>query len=378
MLLLILAAASAMLVYGLISGMLGAVLPNFTRKFGLTPGQMGLMGLAQALGLIVASLAAGPMIGASSKRTALLVALSAAAAGLYMLPRARSVGQVVATLFLIDCGGGTIVEAANSLSFEMGSAMTEMAKANLLNAAFCVGGVLTPFLAANLRRRDSTSVLRVLLWTALVALALNAANPIDGHSSGASPFALMGDLAGHATFWLVSLLFFFSIAAEVGVWNWLATFLMGRGFSERSALNIVSLGFALGLLLGRMAVVWIPSPIRPEPVTLGAAVLMAAATSAMLWTRRAAATWASVFLAGLSMAPVFPNCIAITTTAFPNDATALGLGLIAGWLGMAVSSPAIAMLSGNGGRLGWGLLLLPAASVMLAATCWLLIRLAGA
>lgn len=376
MFLLILAVVSAMLVYGLIAGMLGTILPAFARKFGLTSIQMGRMALAQAAGLVISSFAAGPLIGASSKKAALTGALVLVAFGLWALPRARGFRAVVAALFLIDCGGGTIVEAANSFAFELGTLLTGMTKSNLLNASFCVGGVLTSLIAANFCREDATKVLRVLYVAALGALAVNLLNPVEGTVPSATGLWNVGALAGDGRFWLVSLLFFFAIAAEAGVWNWLTPHLISQGLSERSALNILSLGFAMGLLVGRMAVApFIPPDASTVKVTLIAAVVAAVATYYMLRVQTARLAGGVVFIAGVAMGPVFPNCIAITGSAFPNDPTALGLALVAGWLGMAVSSRVIGAVAGDGGaRLGQALRLLPGASALLAGTCWILLR----
>ncbi len=55
---LIVAAILAILVYGMIAAMLGTLLPSFN----LTPEQSGNVAFAQALGLIIASVAVGPLI----------------------------------------------------------------------------------------------------------------------------------------------------------------------------------------------------------------------------------------------------------------------------------------------------------------------------
>ena len=103
---------------------------------------------------------------------------------------------------------------------------------------------------------------------------------------------------------------------------------------------------------------------------------MAIATFLMTRVRNRSAASAVVFGAGVAMGPVFPNCIAITNTRFGNDPTALGLALMAGWVGMAISSRAIGALAGDGHgvRLKNALLVVPGASVLLAGTCWLLMR----
>lgn len=367
MLLLTLAAVSGVLIYGMIAALLGTILPELSRKFNLTPQQMGRIALSQAVGLVLASVIVGPLIGAAGKKGALVVALAIVGLGLFRLPRSNGFTQIATFLFVIGFGGGIIVAAANSLTSEMGSGMSEMTKTNLLNSFFGLGGLLTPFIAANLFKGNSSKLINFIFLVSMVGLALNLAAPIPGPAGGGTPFEGAGGVLSSGAFWLISLLFFLYIASEVGVWNWLVQHLIAQGVPEKSALNALSLGFALGLLLGRLLIVpALPSDLSPVQVTLGAAVLMAITTYAMLQVKSAGAAAGTVFVAGLAMAPVFPNCIAITNLTFPNNPTALGLALVFGWLGLAVSSPLIGALGGGDTRrLKTALLVLPAASVLM-------------
>jgi len=74
-----------------------------------------------------------------------------------------------------------------------------------------------------------------------------------------------------------------------------------------------------------------------------------------------------VFIAGLSMAPVFPTTLAIVGTAFPRmTGTAMGFVMTCGWAGLAVSSRIIGAIAGNDPlRLKKALLLIPASAVLM-------------
>ncbi|MBY0375369.1 MAG: MFS transporter, partial [Bryobacteraceae bacterium] len=256
MVLLTLAAVSGVLVYGMIAALLGTILPELSKKLNLTPAQMGRIALAQAVGLVLASIAVGPLIGMAGKKVALVLALAIVGFGLFSLPRSGSFGAVAGMMMTIGFGGGIIVAGANSLTGEMGNEMTEMTKTNLLNSFFGLGGLLTPFIAANLFKGDSKKLLGLIFVVTMVSLLLCAVGPLPGAPAEAgAAFAGAGDVLGSGAFWLVSLLFFFYIACEVGVWNWLVQHLVAQGIPEKSALNALSLGFALGLLLGRLLVV---------------------------------------------------------------------------------------------------------------------------
>ncbi|HEY7388048.1 MAG TPA: hypothetical protein VH640_06040, partial [Bryobacteraceae bacterium] len=81
------------------------------------------------------------------------------------------------------------------------------------------------------------------------------------------------------------------------------------------------------------------------------------------------AAWILVFLAGVSMAPVFPTTLAIVGNAFPRmTGTAIGFAVTCGWIGLAVSSRLIgAIAGGDPKRLNKALLVIPAFSVVMIA-----------
>jgi MFS family permease len=94
---------------------------------------------------------------------------------------------------------------------------------------------------------------------------------------------------------------------------------------------------------------------------------MAVTTFLMLRASRAATASVLVFLAGISMAPVFPTTVAIVGDAFPRmTSTAIGLVITCGWAGLAVSSRVIgAIAGGEARRLKTALLVIPASSVLM-------------
>jgi fucose permease len=153
----------------------------------------------------------------------------------------------------------------------------------------------------------------------------------------------------------------------VGVWNWLPRHLIAQGIPESRALNILSLGFALGLLIGRVGVSPILIHVPAIEVTLAASIAMAVTTFLMLRTNKPSAAFALVFIAGVSMAPVFPTTLAIVGTAFPRmTGTALGFVITCGWVGLAVSSRIIGGIAGGDPRrLRKALLLIPASAVLM-------------
>ena len=366
---LILAAVLAIFVYGVIAAMLGTILPGLSERFHLTPNQNGLIAFAQALGLMIASLAVGPLIDSEGKKIGLMIGLALIAVALVSLPKARGYGSIIALLFLLGLGGGVVVTGANALVSDVGEAHRGTAL-NLVNLFFGLGGMATPFIAANLLKRDLVKLCYAAGMFAVIALAVQWAAPIPG-PTGVQSFVLAdaGAVLGKPILLLCGLLLFLYVSCEVGIWNWLVQHLIAQGIPESRALNVLSLGFALGLLVGRVAVSPILITVPPATVTLVSAVAMALTSYLALKARTAKAAWILVFFAGVAMAPVFPTTLAIVGDAFPRmTGTAIGFAITCGWLGLAVSSRIIgAIAGGDPKRLRKALLVIPAFSVVMVA-----------
>ncbi len=367
---LIAAAVLAIFVYGIIAAMLGTILPDISRRFNLTPNQNGNIAMAQALGLMIGGFSVGPLTDVEGKKVGLLLSLGLIALALFGLRTAKGYGPVAAFIFLLGCGGGALVTAANTLPpyIKLGG-LTTGGVFNLLNLFFGLGGLVTPLIAANLFKNQAGRLLVFAAGLALLTFAVSSITPMPP-ATGAIAFqaSMVTDLLAKPALLAVSVLLFLYVACEVGVWNWLVRHLIAQGVSEGRALTILSLGFALGLLIGRVVVSGILTNVSPERVLFGAGVLMAITTYLMLQSRSDRVAWITVFLGGVAMAPVFPTALSVVNARFPDTAaTATGIATTAGWLGLVVSSRIIGAIAGDDPkRLKKALLVLPSFSVLMA------------
>ncbi|MGB7546945.1 MAG: MFS transporter [Terracidiphilus sp.] len=364
---LIFAAILAIFVYGMIAAMLGTILPDLSDRFRLTPAQNGTIAFAQALGLMVASLGVGPLLDNQGDKMGLILGLAFIALALVALPRSPGFRSIVFLLFLLGVGGGIVVTGANALVSGVSEAHRATAL-NLVNLFFGLGGLATPFISANLFKKNWVRLCYTVASLTVVTLAIQAVAkmPAPAASSGFI-LADAGPVLGRPLLFLLGAFLFLYVSCEVGVWNWLPRHLIAQGIPESRALNILSLGFALGLLIGRVGVSPILMRVSPVQVLLAASIAMAAATWLMLQTTRPLAAAALVFIAGLAMAPVFPTTLAIVGNAFPRmTGTAIGFVITCGWAGLAVSSRLIGAIAGGDPlRLKKALLLIPAFSVLM-------------
>jgi fucose permease len=364
---LIFAAIVAIFVYGMIAAMLGTILPDLSDRFHLSPSQNGTIAFAQALGLIIASLGVGPLLDNEGKKLGLIIGLAFIAIALFALPRSSGFRGVVFLLFVLGVGGGIVVTGANALVSDVGEAHRATAL-NLVNLFFGLGGLATPFIAANLFARNWVRLCYTIAALTVVTLAIQAATKMPG-PSGAAGFVLAdaAPVLGRPLLFLLGIFLFLYVSCEVGIWNWLPRHLIAQGIPESRALNILSLGFALGLLIGRVGALPILIRVPAITVLLVASVAMVITTFLMLRSNNPAAAGTLVFLAGLSMAPVFPTTLAIVGDAFPRmTGTAIGFVITCGWIGLAVSSRIIGFIAGGDPRrLKKALLIIPASAVLM-------------
>src|SRR5580698_7408117 len=357
----------AVFVYGMLSAMLGIILPDLSDRFRLSPRQNGTIAFAQALGLIIASLGVGPLIDNEGKKLGLIIGLALIATALFALPRASGFRSILFLLFLLGVGGGIVVTGANALVSDVGEAHRATAL-NMVNLFFGLGGLATPFIAANLFGRNWVRLCYTIAALTVVSLAIEASTKMpEPTRTGGFVLADAAPVLGRPLLFLLGLFLFLYVSCEVGIWNWLPRHLIAQGIPESRALNILSLGFALGLLIGRVGVSPILIQVSAVTVTLAASVAMAVTTFLMLRTSNATTAAVLVFIAGLSMAPVFPTTLAMVGNAFPRmSGTAIGFVITCGWAGLAVSSRLIgAIAGGDPARLKRALLLIPGAAVLM-------------
>lgn len=360
---LIASATLAIFIYGLIAPILGALLPHYA----LGAGQQGNLAMLQALGLVVASLSAGAFIDVKGHKSALVCGLVLIILALAGAPNAGGYAGLLAVYFVLGVGGGIVVTGANSLvgAVEPGRRGSAL---NFLNLFFGLGGIITTFVA-------SESIAPALLCYSIaaftaIALLVNIAAKMPS-PSGESSFR-MGEvpaLLSRPALMLLAFFLFLYVACEVGVWNWLKTYLVRQAqFDERAAGHVVSYGFAFGILVGRIAVSRLLIRIPALTVTLAASILMAITTYAMLMLGSTTAITIAVFCAGISMAPVFPTTLAVVGDTFSRGAaTAMGIAITCGWIGLAVSSKMIGALA-QGDNYRRALMLLPFFSLVMVLT----------
>jgi fucose permease len=353
--------------YGTVASLLGTLLPTLSAQFRLSPEQNGYVASVQAIGLMLATLLAGPLMDSKGIKLALCGGLILMLIGLIALLSASGWPALVVGIFILGLGSGTVVAASNNLA----SQVDEQRRASMVNFAnvfFGLGGLATPFIAADVLSGNPMRLAYLVAGLALIVLVFALVTAMPARSDqGGFDLAQLVDIQQKPLLLLLCLVALFYVGCEVGFWNWLPKYLMSRGDNARTALNTLGFGFASGIIAGRLIAMQVLRRVSAPIVCIAASAAMAVATYGALHLLNPTLVIIAVFCSGVAMGPVYPSAIGITGDSFRRmTGTCIGLVITFGWFGVVVSSWIIGSIAGSDPtRLGDALLVIPLSSVFM-------------
>ena len=353
--------AAVIFLYGTVASLLGTLLPSLSVRFHLTPEQNGYLASLQAVGLALATLLAGPLIDAKGIKVSLSGGLSLMLFSLVGLLAAKGWSTLLISILILGVGSGMAVASANTLASQLDE-QQRAAMVNFANIFFGLGGLATPFVAANLLAGNPLELAYLVSALALAVLLLGLLTAIPAPAAqGGFHITDVARIERRSLLVVLCTVNFLYAGCEVGFWNWLPKYLISRGNDARTALNILGFGFACGMIVGRLLAMRILRRRSAITVSIFGASAMVITTFATIRAADPTLATIAVFCSGIAMGPVFPSTVGITGDAFRRmTATCIGLVITCGWLGAAVTSGLIGRIAGpDPARLSQGLLVIP-------------------
>jgi fucose permease len=367
--------ATVIFVYGTVASLLGTLLPSLSGRFHLSPEQNGYVAALQALGLALATLVAGPLMDSKGIKVTLCGGLSLMLLALLGLVSASGPRSLMTTICVLGLGSGTVVAASNNLASQVDE-KKRASMVNLANTFFGLGGLATPFIAANILSGDPMRLayLVAALTAGALLLALQSGMPASFEGFHLSELLRIGR---KNLLVLLSMVVFVYVGCEVAFWNWLPKYLTNRGIEARTALNILGFGFACGIIAGRLLVLPLLHRVSASTVCIAGAVAMVGTTYATVHFGSPISVLIAVFLSGVAMGPVFPSTLGITSDAFPcMTGTCIAIVITAGWCGAAVVSWIVGSIAGSDAtHLSRALMIVPLLSGMIVLLTFAVSRL---
>lgn len=318
-----LAAYTTFLPIGIVTVLLGPMLPTLSARWSLNYAQQGALFNAQYFASTATVALSGWLVSRWGYRFAMKSGLLFITAGLaLLLSGSETFG--IACIAMYGTGLGLAVPATNLLVAEVNPSQRS-AKLNVVNFCWSVGAVACSFLVAAAAKVHRVPLLlglvagcTFLVFAGIAAMPASIVEPpIVGKNGLGIPWR-------HRSLVPLGAMFFIYVGTENGVGGWVASYAKSLG-SMSATMSLVSPSFFYAaLMLGRLLA---PALLRRiDEIRLVQSGLLAACagTAALLLSHRLPGVAISASIAGLGLSVVYPITISVLSREFGAAASRAG------------------------------------------------------
>jgi FHS family glucose/mannose:H+ symporter-like MFS transporter len=369
---------AAFVVAGVVTTLLGPILPILIGRWSLSDERAGLFFVCQFGTSMVGVVSLGALIPRWGYKATLAAGYAAIALGIAGLNSSGQIGGLIATS-LLGFGLGLVLPASNLWVAEV-AGTRRVAALSILNLTWGVGAIACSPLVLIAQARGAIPIfLYFVAGLALAAAVILCAVDLEPQSRKEEIAEVAEISTARATVIALGALFFLYVGAENSVGGWAAALAKRMGASPNNLWALAPMFFWGGLLTGRAIVPVIPLRKREKLlVTIGLSMGLAG-SAALLAASTFWGVAACVGVTGLGFAAIYPVLITWMAKHFGERARTVGSLMFAlAGLGGAVVPWVVGFVSTRFGSLQTGLLV-PAASCVVMLGLLLLIprRMAG-
>ncbi len=362
---LIVAGQIAFLPTGILTTMLGPMLPILSARWALTDAQAGNLFLVQFLSQLAGVQLSGVILARLGFRSAFLSGLLLMAGGvstLYLGPPWMGIASVA----VYGLGLGLFIPTDNLMIAEI-STGSRAAAVSLLNFFWGVGAVLCSLLVAWTQAHQLVPIFLGSVVLFLLLLAVTARKlPFPGpRKSTDAPIPWRAIVSNPAT-WLFACVFFLYPGAETAVGGWIGSYVSRMGSHGASMGAMMPAFFWAALTLGRGAGSLLLHRLPERRVLQAGYGLASVGIGLLLKSSTLPGVIASALITGLSFATVYPITVARLSHRFGVTARSVGTVMFSiAALGPAVLPWLVGAISQSAGNLRAGLAVPFVATVIL-------------
>ncbi len=321
-------AATGIFVFGIVMAVLGTLfgLPEMRERLHIDLAQQGNMFLLLYVGILAATLIAGPVIDIIGNKVILVISSLLVAAGIAGFAFAHSFAEGAVPALLLGAGGGGLNTSTNALVSDLyGEQRGSML--NILGIFYGIGALCIPLLAGAITGHFAVApqlhfCAALAAACALLFLVMDFPAPTVGQSFSWRDAVQVARYPGAL---VLAFLLFCQSGDEASIAGWTSTYVGDAGLPAQAATFVLA-GYWAAVMVGRLVVARLLKFLRKETMVLlsGIGALLGAV---LLLANRATVTLiAGIVLIGLSYAGVFPTTLAIAGDAYRKMAgTVFGL-----------------------------------------------------
>jgi MFS transporter, FHS family, glucose/mannose:H+ symporter len=311
-------AATGIFVFGIVMAVLGTLfgLPEMRARLHISLAQQGNMILLLYLGILLATLVAGPVIDAIGNKIILVAASALVAAGMTGFAMVHSYGEATIPAVLLGLGGGGLNISTNVLVSDLyGESRGPML--NILGIFYGIGALCIPLLAGVIEGHFAIAPQLFFCSALAAACALLFLSmrfpPASAPQSWSFREAL--NVARYPGVLVLAFLLFCQSGNEASIGGWTSTYVGQAGLGAKAATFILA-GYWAMLMLGRIVVARLLPSVGKIQMVLASGIGAVIGAAILLTTRNEVMLVVGVLLIGFSYAAIFPTTLAIAGDAY--------------------------------------------------------------
>ena len=350
-------------VIGVITVLLGQMLPILSARLDLDDAQAGTLFLAQFTGSMLGTLIAIRVARRIGFILPIVAGFCLIAVGLPMM-NIPNFAVCWAAIFIYGSGLGVTIPGINLLTIETTPIETQTSSVNLLNFCWGAGAICSQPFVASVSHENSLAGVTMILVFAAVILAIcflvTRGKVVERSVDEVVPESETAIWRRPST-WIFALFVFFVVSIEGALGGWLTTyteFLKQRGVETINLTVVYFTFFVLGRGLASVVARWVSDNVLIFVCAALAVVGMTLIVSGELSAVAGAA------IAGIGSSAIFPTNMVRFTRVFGPSATRQSAPIfISGTLGAATVSALVGLVSTRFGSLRTGIVVLLIAAI---------------
>ncbi|HEX6126016.1 MAG TPA: MFS transporter [Pyrinomonadaceae bacterium] len=355
---------AAFFVIGIVTLLLGQILPVLSDRLDLSDAKAGTLFLAQFSGSILGTLVSTRIAKRYGFTVTVLIGLFLMIGGLPGI-NAREFEYCWAAVFVYGSGLGVTIPSVNMLTIETTEYRLRSSAVNLINFSWGVGAICSqPFVA--MTSQDGSLVgVTIVLIVALLVLAIfffSAARSLTRKSQqDTEPVLPPTRIWRRPASWLFVAFGFFVVSIEGGLGGWLTTYSEVLKSQGVQTINLTVVYFSF-FVLGRGVASIVSRHISENNLILFCSITLLAGIVLLVSSESLVVIGASV--AGLGSSAIFPTHMVRFAHVFGESANLQAAPIfIAGTSGAAAVSTLVGLVSSAFGGLRYGIIVVLASAV---------------
>jgi fucose permease len=357
---------------GLMSVLLGTLLPYIRAENALSYSESGLLLSGHQVGNLASVLLAGVLPYAIGQRKSALFLGAGTAIGLALMGLTHGMWPLFLAFAFTGIGRGSMSNLCNAVVSRTAGKKT--AALNLLHGVFALGALLSPLLVFIATLRDEsgwkyaaffTAALTAITWVLLWRGGISDAKV---EKKGGSSFAFLRD----GQLWGGTMLLFFYLCAEASIVGWFVVYFRETGILPELAARFVPSMLWLMMLTGRILCAVLASRVGKMRLLLILSIGVTICFAGLLLSKTALPCTAFLLGLGLTMGGIYPTAFA--TVKGTDSAAATGFVLMMAGFGAILMPGVVGAVADRHGLTGGVATVLAALACMTALTIYRLVR----